>query len=93
MDNNSIYDHLLKQNGLINQNTVAIEELSELIKEITKINRSKGNNANLAEEIADVEIVIEQLKRNYVLLNKVEMYKEYKLKRLALSIEEQEDYK
>ncbi len=46
---------------------VAIEELSELQKELTKALRNINNNKtinleNLVEEIADVEIMIEQIK-------------------------------
>lgn len=43
------------------QLVVATEELSELIKEITKLIRGKGNPVNLVEEIADVRIMIRQL--------------------------------
>lgn len=41
---------------------VAIEELSELQKELCKYLRDKYNEDNLIEEIADVEIVLEQIK-------------------------------
>lgn len=40
---------------------VAIEELSELQKELTKWLRSKGNTAGLMEEMADVSIMLNQL--------------------------------
>lgn len=64
------------------QMIVAIEECSELQKEITKIIRNKGNLENLAEEIADVEIMIEQLKYMYKLYNQVSVHKREKIKRL-----------
>lgn len=41
---------------------VAIEELSELQKELTKHLRGKKNKEAIIEEIVDVEIMIEQLK-------------------------------
>lgn len=41
---------------------LVIEESSELIKELTKQNRGIGNVENLIEEIADVYIVLNQLK-------------------------------
>lgn len=47
--------------------TVVIEELSELIKAISKINRCHNNEhlKSLMEEIADVRIVIERIIRKY----------------------------
>lgn len=47
--------------------TVVIEELSELIKAVSKINRcnSHEHRMNLMEEIADVRIVIERIMRKY----------------------------
>ena len=43
------------------QLVVAIEEMSELIKEISKNMRGKSNKASLIEEIADVHIMLWQL--------------------------------
>ena len=50
--------HRYKEKQII----VAIEELSELQKELCKYLRDKYNEENLIEEIADVEIVLEQIK-------------------------------
>lgn len=44
------------------QQVIAMEELSELQKEISKCIRDKGNKVALIEEMADVLIMIEQLK-------------------------------
>lgn len=44
------------------QTIVAIEELAELQKELTKALRDKPNRKKITEEIGDVEIMIEQLK-------------------------------
>ena len=41
---------------------VAIEEMSELQKELCKFLRGKGKINNICEEIADVYIMLEQLK-------------------------------
>lgn len=41
---------------------VAIEELSELQKELCKALRYNYNYGNIVEEIADVEIMLEQMK-------------------------------
>ena len=43
------------------QLTVAIEELSELIKEICKYKRGNNNRKNIIEEMADCYIMLEQL--------------------------------
>lgn len=40
---------------------VAIEELSELQKELCKYLRGKGNIENITEELADVQIMINQM--------------------------------
>ena len=43
------------------QLNICIEELSELIKELCKVKRGIGNLDNIAEEMADVKIIMEQL--------------------------------
>jgi len=43
------------------QQTVAIEECSEVIKEICKYERGKYSKLHMAEEIADLQIVLGQL--------------------------------
>ena len=43
------------------QLNVAVEEFSELIKEICKSKRGRDNRANIIEEIADCEIMLNQI--------------------------------
>lgn len=43
------------------QLTVAVEEFSELIKEICKHKRGRDNRDNIIEEMADCYIMLEQL--------------------------------
>lgn len=50
-------------NGLQNVSNLVIEECSELIKELTKLNRTLGSNEYVKEEICDVIIMIKQLMR------------------------------
>lgn len=65
------------------QSIIAMEELSELQKEISKALRGKLNTANMAEEIADVLICIEQLKLMYDISDKaIVSWKCEKLNRL-----------
>lgn len=77
-----IYKKLREQNGDSYQLVVAIEELSELAKEITKCLRNKGNIDHLAEEVADVEIVVDQVKQIFNVQEKVELKRLFKLQRL-----------
>lgn len=48
--------------GAYAQSVQAIEEMSELTKELCKALNYKSNKENLVEEIADVQIMLEQLK-------------------------------
>lgn len=51
--------------GKESQTIVAIEELSELQKELTKALRGKGSYVHITEEIADVMVMINQLRILY----------------------------
>lgn len=68
--------------------TMAIEEMSELTKEICKTFRGVYNEENLVDEIADVEIMLEQLKQIHDLNAKVYKRKEHKKKRLEKRLDE-----
>lgn len=56
-----IYEKAIAHYGERNQIIVAIEELSELQKELCKYLRGEGNTAHIAEEMADVQIMLDQL--------------------------------
>lgn len=77
-----LYQQAIDKYGGDNQLNVAIEELSELIKEICKFKRGFDNGEHLAEEVADVEIMCEQLRFIFDLDAKVDYFKNLKLKRL-----------
>ena len=76
-----LYKKALSEFGIEAQIIVAIEELSELIKELTKYLR--GEEENIDDEIADVEIMIEQLVFMFDNREMIEKFKQFKLKRLA----------
>ena len=59
------------------QEEVAMEECSELIQAIT--HKHRGREHNIAEEIADVEIMLEQLKIINRCYNEVEEIKKAKI--------------
>lgn len=54
-------DEIIKLSTPIAQKTVAIEELSELIKELTKDLRGQENKEHIFEEVCDVILMIYQL--------------------------------
>ena len=58
MDKEEIYLKLIQKFGVETQSVVAVEELSELQKEVCKMLRKIGNVHNLAEEIADTFVSI-----------------------------------
>lgn len=64
------------------QQIVAMEELGELIQEISKQLRGKGEPEHMAEEIADVRIMLDQLVIMHNLFKKVDEYREIKASRL-----------
>lgn len=70
------------------QMLVAIEELSELQKELCKNRRGRENQTNIAEEIADVQIMLEQMMMLHDCREIVEKFRRYKLSRLESRIEE-----
>ena len=77
-----LYQQVTDKWGVDAQLNVAIEELSELIKEICKDKRDYGIPDRIAEEVADVEIMCEQLRFIYGFDDAVDKWKAYKLKRL-----------
>lgn len=65
------------------QMTMAVEEMSELTKELCKNGRGQENTTHIAEEIADVEIMLCQMKMLFDCTGQVETFRRYKLERLA----------
>ena len=78
---NPILKRALETWGEKAQMLMVVEEMSELTKEILKnVSRGKDNLAEIIEETADVEIMLEQLKANYDIEQKVAAYKADKIK-------------
>ncbi len=73
--------------GVDNQLNVAIEEMSELTKEICKTKRGFHNENEIADEIADVYIMLEQLKLIYHNDIEVKERIDFKISRLNSRIE------
>lgn len=81
MDSKELYTQLITLYG-VQQVIVAIEELSELQKELCKALRNNSNYDNIVEEIADVEIMLEQMKIYFEINeDEIEEMKKHKIKR------------
>lgn len=57
--------------GIRLQSTVCMEELAELIQRVSKELRGKGDRYHLTEEIADVYICLDMLRKMYAVDNEV----------------------
>lgn len=80
---------VIKRYGYKMQTMVAIEEMSELTKELVKFMRGEANTDAIAEEIADVEIMLRQMKIIYDIKDEdVEKLMVIKLERLKERMEE-----
>lgn len=78
-----VYRDAIVQYGHMAQTMVAIEEMSELTKELCKlINRGGNNMDRVAEEIADVTIMMEQLRIMYGINEEVCEHMDLKVERL-----------
>ena len=69
------------------QMKMVLEEMSELQKEICKLWRGKDNRDAIAEEVADVVIMLDQLELMLDIQYQVEQYRQKKLRRLQKKME------
>lgn len=76
----------------------SVEEMAELIQALNKFKRKHRRSedtvpirVNIAEEIADVEIMLEQLKIIFRCSGQVDVWRKKKLKRLAENIAKDKD--
>lgn len=81
-----VYEDALVKWGRHNQLVVAIEEMSELQKEICKFFRHEGDNKDLVEEVADVSIMLEQILFMFDIEDDVKKVMEEKVQRLKRRI-------
>lgn len=88
MTRDEILKNALSHYGGNMQMIVAIEEMSELIKELCKVFRGSENSAHIAEEIADVRIMLDQLQIMFDCSGKVEIYEAAKVERLRKRLED-----
>ena len=88
IDKFKVYDSVLRLGSMNHQDKKLIEELSELITELVRVQtgRNKPNAKEVVGELADCIIMIEQYLRNHNLFSLVELAKDCKLKRLKYRI-------
>lgn len=82
MIENEVLRRAVEVFGLEKQIIKCVEELSELQKELCKVSLGQGKIENVVEEVADVEIMIKQIKLGLLLHSEVEGVKAQKLLRL-----------
>lgn len=83
----AIMERAFAHYGKETQIVVCIEELSELIKELTKHLRGNPSLAGLIEEAADVSIVLDEIMLIFNIRPGVESVRQEKLKRLLARID------
>lgn len=76
----------IERYGCEAQLKMVLEEMSELQKEICKFWRGKDNKEQIADEVADVEIMLAQLKMIFGIETEVKQHMQRKVKRLAVRL-------
>ena len=87
MSTRDIYTAAVKKYGREPQLTICMEEMAELTKELSKNLRGSKNVTNISEEMADVEIMLEQLRVIFGNRSEVDIIKAEKLIQLAARLE------
>ena len=84
-----VFERALEHYGPDTQTTVLLEEMSELQKEIYKYWRGRANYDHVAEEIADVSIMLDQMKLLFQCGGAVQAWRLEKVRRLAQRLAEE----
>lgn len=93
MNKTKVIKRAVKHYGKDNQLSVCIEELSELIKELCKDKRGQANADHIAEEMADVCIMLGQLSEIYQNTDAVNDWIIRKLLRLQIRMDAEDSLK
>ncbi len=78
---------ILKHYGINNQIGKLVEELEELLIELKKSPVNKNWLRRVCDEVADVEILVEQVKLHYGSHNVVDRIKDHKIARTLYEME------
>ena len=87
-EESQICKEAVKVFGKEQQTMMFIEECGELFQAISKHRRGFGSKDNIIEEIADVEIMLEQIKHIFKCHGEVNKWKNKKIVRLCHRVEE-----
>lgn len=88
----AVYENAIAQYGMGEQILKAIEEMAELTNELAKsINPSSTTLDRIVDEIADVTIMMEQMRLLFDVNQDVQERIDYKVERLAQRIKEQQE--
>lgn len=87
IDESEVLQRALDTYGSRAQVVMVFEEMSELQKELCKYLRGKYSQANIAEEIADVEIMLEQMKMLFCCTDDVRDVRRRKVERLKARLD------
>lgn len=78
----AVYENAIDAYGIRPQLLMVLEEMSELQKEICKNFRGKDNRTAIAEECADLTIMLEQLRLIFGINDEVNLQMDLKVRRL-----------
>lgn len=93
MNNDEVLNKALKVYGRREQEIKVCEELGELQREVFKSLKNKPDTAHITEEIADVLVCIEYLKKIHCIKSEdIEFVKNKKILRLLERVKSDEDY-
>ena len=88
MKREEILKSAIERYGNTSQLIVAMEEMAELTKELSKFLRGAHNEDAIAEEIADVRIMLEQLEIMFDCAGAAAVYQAAKVERLRRRLED-----
>lgn len=89
IDDNEVLIEAIDRYGTEAQLMMVLEEMSELQKEICKFFRGKRDPDAIADEVADVEIMLEQVKIIFDLHGEVNEHIDRKIERLKHRLDHQ----
>lgn len=88
---NNICSRAICHYGEESQRLIAIEEMSELTKELCKFSRDQSSRDKIADEVADVYICLNQIELMFKLRDTVNERMAFKLKRLEQRMDAEND--
>ena len=86
MKDEEIYKKAMDKWGRELQIIMGIEEMAELTKALVKHLRGKGNSDDILEEMADVDIMLGQLKRMFNVFDRFNKIRRVKMDRLEIML-------